>query len=131
MEGNGIEQPSLKFPQHTHQPPIHLRICQYKMDEYDRRNAREKTGVRHIHMLRIIGLICPEFITALSYFIGHRGQQNSKNTSPLDKQHGSCQRRQAIDAAMLKLLTMETACHGKRTIEMTQYDKKNCFDRIF
>jgi hypothetical protein len=35
MEGNGKEQPSLKFPQHTHQPPIHLRICQYKMDEYN------------------------------------------------------------------------------------------------
>ena len=32
---------------------------------------------------------------------------------------------------MLKLLTMETARHGRRTIAMTQYDEKNCFDRIF
>ena len=82
-------------------------------------------------MLRIIGLVCPEFNIALSYFIGHRGQQNFENTSPSDKQHGSRQRRQAIDAAMLKLLTMETARHGRRTIAMTQYDEKNCFDRIF
>jgi hypothetical protein len=39
--------------------------------------------------------------------------------------------RQAIDAAMLKLLTMEKAQAGKRTIAMTQYGKKNCFNRIF
>jgi hypothetical protein len=32
---------------------------------------------------------------------------------------------------MLKLLTMETARLGMRTIAMTQYDEKNCFDRIF
>ncbi len=91
----------------------------------------KKTGVLHIHMLRIIGLVCPEFNSALSYFIGHRGQQNFENTSPSDEQHGSRQHRQAIDAAMLKLLTMETARHSKRTIAMTQYDEKNCFDRIF
>ena len=91
----------------------------------------KKTGVLHIHMLRIIGSVCPEFNTALSYFIGHRGQQNFENTSPSDEQHGSRQHRQAIDAAMLKLLTMETARHSKRTIAMTQYDEKNCFDRIF
>ncbi len=91
----------------------------------------KKTGVHQIHMLRIIGLVCTEYNTALSYFIGHRGQQNFENTSPLDKQHGSRQRRQAIDTAMLKLLTMETARHGRRTIAMTQYHEKNCFDRIF
>jgi hypothetical protein len=91
----------------------------------------KKPGVRNIHMLRIIGLVCPEFNTALSYFIGHKGQQNFENTSPSDEQHGSRRHRQAIDAAMLKLLTMETARHGRRTIAMTQYDEKNCFDRIF
>ncbi len=32
---------------------------------------------------------------------------------------------------MLKLLTMDTAWVGMRTIAMTQYDKKNWFDRIF
>jgi len=32
---------------------------------------------------------------------------------------------------MLKLLTMETARAGMRTIAMSQYDEKNCFDRIF
>ena len=82
-------------------------------------------------MLRIIGSVCLEFNTALSYFIGHKGQQNFENTSPTNKQHGSCWHRQAIDTAMLKLLMMETARHRKRTIAMTQYDEKNCFDRIF
>jgi hypothetical protein len=91
----------------------------------------KKPGVQHIHMLRIIGLVCLEFNTALSYFIRHKGQQNFENTPPTDKQHGSCRHRQAIDAAMLKLITMETARHGRRTIAMTQYDEKNCFDRIF
>ncbi len=50
MEGNGKEQTPLKFSQHTHQPPIHLRICQHQMDEHDRRDAREKTrGLTHTH----------------------------------------------------------------------------------
>ncbi len=91
----------------------------------------KKPGVRNIHMLRIIGLVCSEFNTALSYFIGHQGQQNFESSQPSDKQHGSRKNRQAIDAAMLKLLTMETARAGKRTIAMTQYDEKNCFDRVF
>ena len=82
-------------------------------------------------MLRIIGLVCPEFNTALSYFIGHKGQQNFENTSPTNEQHGSRRHKQAIDAAMLKLLTMETVCHRRRTIAMTQYDENNCFDWIF
>jgi hypothetical protein len=32
---------------------------------------------------------------------------------------------------MLKLLTMEMAQVWMRTIAMMQYDKRNCFDRIF
>ncbi len=68
---------------------------------------------------------------ALSYFIGHLGQQNFKKSHPTEEQHGSQQHRQAIDAAILKLLTMEMAWVGMRTIAMTQYDKKHCFDRIF
>ncbi len=91
----------------------------------------KKPGVWNIHMLRIIGLVCPEFNTALSYFIGHHRQQNFEKTHPTDEQHGSRHNRQAIDAAMLKLLTMGTAWAGMRTIAVTQYDKKNCFDRIF
>lgn len=75
-------------------------------------------------MLRIIGLVCPEFSTALSYFIGHLGQKNFEKTHPTDKQHGSQCTKQSIDAAILKLLTMETAQAGMRTIAMTQYDKK-------
>ncbi len=91
----------------------------------------KKPGVHNIHMLKFIGLVCPEFNTAPSYFIGHRGQQNFEKSNPTDKQHGSRQNRQAIDAAMLKLLTMETARAGKRTIAMTQYNEKNCFDRMY
>jgi hypothetical protein len=34
-----------------------------------------KPRVHNIHMLRIIGLVCPEFNTALSYFIGHLGKK--------------------------------------------------------
>jgi hypothetical protein len=47
--------------------------------------VEKKPGVQHIHMLRIIGLVCPEFNTALSYFLGHKGQQNFENTSPTDE----------------------------------------------
>jgi hypothetical protein len=38
---------------------------------------KKKPGVRNIHMLRIIGLVCPEFNTALSYLIGHLGQKKT------------------------------------------------------
>ena len=47
----------------------------------------KKPGVRNIHMLRIIGIVCPEFNTALSYFIGHLGQNNFEKTHPTDEQH--------------------------------------------
>jgi hypothetical protein len=70
-------------------------------------------------MLRIIGLVCPEFNTALSYFIGHCEQQNFEKTHPTDEQRGLHRNRQAINAAMLKLLTMEMAWAGMRTIAMT------------
>jgi hypothetical protein len=49
----------------------------------------KKPGVQNIHMLRIIGLVYPKFNTALSYFIGHLGQQNFKKTHPTEEQHGS------------------------------------------
>ncbi len=61
----------------------------------------KKPGVRNIHMLRIIGLVCPEFNTALSYFIGHLGQKNFKATQPMEEQHGSRRNRQSINTAML------------------------------
>ena len=49
----------------------------------------KKPGVRNIHMLRIIDLVCPEFNTALSYFIGHLGQRNFEQTGPTEEQHES------------------------------------------
>jgi len=101
------------------------------MDEYSWLMLEKKPGVQNIHMLWIIGLVCPEFNTALSYFIGHLGQQNFKKTHPTEEQHESQQHRQAIDTAMLKLLTMKMAWVGMRMIAMMQYDKKNCFSRIF
>jgi hypothetical protein len=61
----------------------------------------KKPGVRNIHMLRIIGLVCPEFSTALSYFIGHLRQKNFEVTQPTEEQHGSSHNRQSIKAAML------------------------------
>jgi hypothetical protein len=90
----------------------------------------KKPGVQNIHMLRIIGLVSLNFNTALSYFIGHLSQQNFKKAHPTEEQHRSPQHRQAIDASMLKLLSIETAWVGMRTIAMMQYDEKNCFDRI-
>ncbi len=39
---------------------------------------KKKPGVKNIHMLRIIGLVCPEFNTALSYFVLHRTPRAEK-----------------------------------------------------
>ena len=38
----------------------------------------KKPGVKNIHMLRIIGLVCPKFNTALSYFVLHRTPRAEK-----------------------------------------------------
>ena len=90
----------------------------------------KKPGVRQIHVLRIIGLVSPEFNTMLRYLIGHLAQQNFANTNLCDEKHGFRPRRQAIDAAMLKLLTFESARYMKATMASAQYNNKAGFDRM-
>lgn len=90
----------------------------------------KKPGLCQIHRLRIIGLLSPAFNTALKWFIGKQTYRNYEASNPSDEQHAYHHNRQSVDAAMLKLLSMET-CHAmKRTMANIIYDSKACFDRI-
>ena len=68
----------------------------------------KKPGNCQIYTLRIIGLLCPEFNTCLKYFMGHQFARNFEASSSSNDQHAYRPHRQAIDAAMLKLLMMES-----------------------
>jgi hypothetical protein len=62
--------------------------------------------------------------------MGHKFAQNFEASNPSDDQHAYRPHRQAIDAAMLKLLTMECARFTHTTMANMQFDSKACFDRI-
>ena len=91
----------------------------------------KKKGVRQIHTLRIIGLLEGDFNTALKWFMAAQVQSRAKaNISMSKDQYGSRKNRMAIDAAMIKMLSFESARTIKNTIAEISHDKKACFDRM-
>ncbi|KAL3762232.1 hypothetical protein ACHAWU_004770 [Discostella pseudostelligera] len=91
----------------------------------------KKPGVRQIHTLRIIGKVAAEFNTCLKYFIGKRAMNNFEASHPRDEQHGFRPNRSPVDAAMLKLLTFESARMQKCTMGTIQHDMTAHFDRMY
>lgn len=91
----------------------------------------KKAGVRQIHTLRIIGKVAAEFNTCLKYLIGKRARDNFEATDTCDEQHGFRPSRSSIDAAMLKLLTFESARMQKCTLASVQHDMTAHFDRMY
>ena len=92
---------------------------------------KKKPGVRQIHTLRIIGKVAAEFKTCLKFFIGHKAMQNFEATDACDKQHGFRPNRSSIDAAMLKLLTFDSACMQCCMVGMIQHDMTAHFDWMY
>ena len=90
----------------------------------------KKKGVRQIHQLRIIGLLEADFNTALKYFARELSRKMEESGELSDEQWGSRHDRTSIDAAIVKLLTFETARAKKSTIGMIYYDCASCFDRM-
>ena len=91
----------------------------------------KKPGVRQIHTLRIIGKVAAEFNTCLKFFIGHKAMKNFEATDTCDEQHGFRPNRSSVDAAILKLLTFESARLQHSTIGMIQHDLTAHFDRMY
>lgn len=91
----------------------------------------KKPGVRHIHTLRIIGKVAAEFNTCLKFFIGRKAMHNFEDSNPHDSQHGFRPNRSSVDAAMLKLLTFESARLQRSTVGMIQHDMAAHFDRMY
>jgi hypothetical protein len=90
----------------------------------------KKPGVRHIHLLRIIGKVPAEFNTCLKLLIGKLARDNFEATDTCDEQHGFRPNRSAPDAMMLKLLTAECARMQKYTLGIIQHDMTAHFDRM-
>ena len=91
----------------------------------------KKPGVRQIHTLRIIGKVAAEFNTCLKFLIGHKAMRNFEVTDACDEQHGFRPNRSSIDAAMLKLLTFDSARTQRCTVGMIQHDMTAHFDRMY
>jgi hypothetical protein len=90
----------------------------------------KKPGLRHIHMLRIIGKVAAEFNTCLKFLIGKRTRDNYEASEACDEQHGFRPNRSSIDAVMLKLFTFECARMQKYTVATIQHDMTAHFDRM-
>jgi hypothetical protein len=82
-------------------------------------------------MLRIIGLLEADFITALKSFFSKKMMKNAEMIGLSDEQWGSRKNRSSVDAAMLKLLMFESARVKKITLAGTFYDLVANYDRIF
>jgi hypothetical protein len=90
----------------------------------------KKPGVRHIHLLRIIGKVAAEFNTCLKLFIGKKARDNFEASDPCNEQHGFRPHRSPVDAMMLKLLSFEAARMQKVTMGSLQHDMMAHFDRM-
>ena len=90
----------------------------------------KKKGNRQINQLRIIGLLEADFNTALKYFAREFSKKMEDTGELSPEQWGSRNNRNSIDAAMIKLLTFETARAKRSTIGMICYDLTACFDRM-
>ena len=90
----------------------------------------KKPGVRHIHLLGIIGKVAAEFNTCLKLFIGKKARDNFEGSEPCNEQHGFRPHRSPVDAMMLKLLSFEAARMQKVTMGSLQHDMTAHFDRM-
>ncbi|KAL9183019.1 hypothetical protein ACHAXT_004806 [Thalassiosira profunda] len=125
------EYQEMFLPKHTNQPPLVYGFSNRDWEEMTDYMLEKKPGDRRIHRMRIIGLVCPEFNTALKHF-ARQFTHNYEASEPSDFQHGARPNRQAQDLAMIKLCTYETSRAGYRPIATTQYDlSAACFDRLF
>ncbi|KAL7524549.1 hypothetical protein ACHAWF_000993 [Thalassiosira exigua] len=65
----------------------------------------KKKGIRFIHMMRLIGLLSADFITALKYFFSCEMMKNVEATKLSGDQWGSRGNRISIDAGFKRLIT--------------------------
>ena len=90
----------------------------------------KKAGTRHIHQLRIIGLLEADFNTALKIFFAKKLMWNAESTPLLEEQWGSRPNRTANDAALRKRLTFDMALISYHTLALFMMDATACFDRM-
>ena len=105
-----------------------VNTCWSKMTDF---MIEKKPGLRQIHRLRIIGKVAAEFNTALSYLIGKQTSANYESCDPCGEQHGSRPNMGSADAAMLKVLTFESARMQRTDAAFMQHDCSAHFDRIY
>ena len=90
----------------------------------------KKPGVSKIHQLRIIGLVEPDFNTALKLILAKKMMQNAESSGISGEQWGGRPNRTVIDTEFKKLLTLDYARMTYKTIAMFANDAMACFDRM-
>ena len=91
---------------------------------------QKKPGNDQIHTHRIIGKLAAEFNTCLKFIMAKKLANNYENNNPSPDQFGGRPHRSSVDAAMLKLLTFESARMMKAHIASMQIDLTAHYDRI-
>ena len=86
------------------------------------------TGVRHIHLLRIIGLVEPHYNCGLKILHADRLMKNAEETGLSGNQWGDRANRSAPACATRRLMTYESSRIMHKTIAIASADKSNCFD---
>ncbi|KAL7548720.1 hypothetical protein ACHAWF_017511 [Thalassiosira exigua] len=90
----------------------------------------KKPGVRHIHQLRIIGLVEADFNTALKLFFTKHLVSNTKMTELTEEQWGGRPGRTAVEPALRKILAFEYGRIMYVTVALFANDATACFDRM-
>lgn len=91
---------------------------------------KKLTGVRHIHLMRIIGLVEPDYNCGLKFYYADRLMKNAEASGLSSNQLGGRANRSAPACATRKLLTLESSRITKTSIGFGSADKSNCFDRL-
>lgn len=87
-------------------------------------------GVRHINLVRIIGIVEPDYNCGLRVIYADRLLKNAEKSGLSTNHWGGRANRSAPACATRKLLTFESAQIMRKTIGNGSADKSNCFDRL-
>ena len=86
------------------------------------------TGVRHIHLLQIIGLVDTDYNCGLKILYVNRLMKNAEETGLSGNQWGGRAIRSAPACATRRFMTYQSSRIMHKTIAIGSADKSNCFD---
>ena len=86
------------------------------------------TGVRHIHLSRITGLVEPDYNYVLKVLYADHLRKNAEETGLSGNQWGGLASKSAPACATHRLMTYESSRIMHKTVTIGSANKSNCFD---